>query len=71
LADAIRDVSCLLLASTEEIDRETNQPVIYNHMPVLQPSSDILGAWERIGILNIKEEVGFHLALVEKTFKLV
>jgi hypothetical protein len=40
-------------------------------MPVLQPSSDILGAWERIGILNIKEEVGFHLALVEKTFKLV
>jgi hypothetical protein len=71
LADTIRDVSCLLLESAEEKDWETNQPVIYNRMLVLQPSSNILGAWERIGVLNIKEEVGFHLGLVEKLFKLV
>jgi hypothetical protein len=71
LADTIWEVSCLLLGSAEEKDWETNQPVIYNHMLVLQPSSDILGAWERIGILNIKEEVGIHLGLAEQIFKLV
>jgi hypothetical protein len=71
LADIIPEVSCLLLGSAEEKDWETSQPVIYNHMLVLQPSSDILGAWERIGILNIKEDVGIHLGLAEKIFKLV
>jgi hypothetical protein len=71
LADTILEVSCLLLGSAEEKDWDTNQPVIYNHMLVLQPSSDIQGAWERIGILNVKEEVGIHLGLVEKIFKLV
>jgi hypothetical protein len=69
--DPIRQASCLLLGSAEEKDWETNKPVIYNHMLVVQPSPEVRDAWERIGVLSIKKEAAVHVVLSEKTFKLV
>lgn len=69
-AGTSREVSCLLLGSSEEEDPETKEPVLYDHMLVLQPSSDMQGAWERMGILNIRHDVGIHASSV-KTFKLI
>ncbi|KAG4429723.1 hypothetical protein IFR05_014788 [Cadophora sp. M221] len=64
------DVVCLLLGSAEEQD-EIDDSVTVNHTLVLKVSSDILGAWERVGILNIGEEVGPTWFFKEKIFRLV
>jgi hypothetical protein len=71
LGETSLDVACLLLGSAEERDEETDELVTFNHMLVLRVSSDISGAWERVGILNIDEEVGSPWVFEEKIFRLV
>jgi hypothetical protein len=66
-----REVSCLIVGSTIEKDWETDQQTRYFCMLALQPSPEIPGAWERIGILDVREDVGLHQDLEEKIFKLI
>lgn len=68
---ASREVSCLLIGSTIEKDWETDQRTRYFCMLALQPSREIPGSWERIGILDVREDFGIHQDLGENRFKLV
>jgi hypothetical protein len=65
------ELCCLLLGSMTERDWESNQETKYYCTLVLQPSSAVLCAWERIGVLDIREDSGILEGLEEKKFKVV
>jgi hypothetical protein len=65
------EVSCLLIGSDQQEDAETDQPVTYYRMMVIEPSSGVPGSWERLGTLYATEEDRVHHSLKEKIFRLV
>lgn len=72
LEETAKDTSCLLVGrSMVDKNWESNQQATYLCMLVLQPCSDIRGAWERIGVLDIREDLGILQGLKVERLKLV
>jgi hypothetical protein len=64
-------IYCLLMGTMVEKDSESNKHVNYLCTLVLKPSSLFLNAYERIGVLDIKEELGLFDQAPETTFRIV
>jgi hypothetical protein len=65
------EVTCLQVGSMEEKEPEPNSPEVYYCMLILRASNDSPGAWERVGVLDMMENIGINRNSLVREFKLV
>lgn len=64
------EIACLLLGNAEENGVGGNSYRVL-HLLIVEPSVEVERSWERVGVLNMRENSGSCLELRENTFKLV